>query len=129
GRCPRRRGEAGAAAPSPPPPRPPPPPLPAGLEQLARGDDDALAPRILGEAGNVALPKLLLDVPLPPPPPLPTLGALKLPPLPEIRLPRLLDVVETSVSGAPGRLNSFDQYVPGFSITFLMLVMLLAIAI
>jgi ABC-2 type transport system permease protein len=123
----RAREQAGRFADRIPPP-PDPPSLPAGLEQLARGDDDALATRILGEAGNVALPKLLLDVRLPPLPALPTLGAPTLPPLPEIRLPRLLDVSETSVSGAPSRLNSFDQYVPGFSITFLMLGMLIGVA-
>ena len=49
-------------------------------------------------------------------------------PPPEIRLPRLPGIEETSVSGAPQRLNSFDQYVPGFSITFLMLGMLLGVA-
>jgi ABC-2 type transport system permease protein len=123
----RAREQAGRFADRIPPP-PDPPTLPAGLEQLARGDDDALATRILGEAGDVALPKLLLDVTLPPPPALPTLGVPALPRLPEIRLPRLLDVIETSVSGAPSRLNSFDQYVPGFSITFLMLGMLIGVA-
>jgi ABC-type multidrug transport system permease subunit len=109
-------------------PPPDPPILPAALERLARGDDDALATRILGEPGNVVLPKLPLDLALPPVPALPALDAPGLPPLPEIRLPRLLDVIETSVSGAPSRLNSFDQYVPGFSITFLMLGMLIGVA-
>jgi ABC-type multidrug transport system permease subunit len=110
------------------PPPPEPPTLPAGLEQLARGDDDALATRILGEPGDVALPKPLLDLTLPPLPAPPALEVPALPPLPELRLPRLLDVIETSVSGAPSRLNSFDQYVPGFSITFLMLGMLIGVA-
>jgi ABC-2 type transport system permease protein len=110
------------------PPPPEPPTLPAGLEQLARGDDDALATRILGEPGDVTLPKLTLDLRLPPLPAPPALEVPAFPPLPEIRLPRLLDVIETSVSGAPSRLNSFDQYVPGFSITFLMLGMLIGVA-
>src|SRR5262249_56716466 len=98
-----------------------PPTLPASLAELARGDDDAIATRVLGEPQEVTLPKLPLDIALPPVPAAPTLATPLLPPLPEIRLPRLLDVVERSVSGAPSRLNSFDQYVPGFSITFLML--------
>jgi ABC-type multidrug transport system permease subunit len=110
----------------PPPPEPPTPP--AALERIARGDDDALATRILGEPGDVALPKLTLDFALPSLPEAPALAVPALPSIPDIRLPRLLDVIETSVSGAPSRLNSFDQYVPGFSITFLMLGMLIGVA-
>ena len=110
------------------PPPPDPPTLPAALERLVRGDDEALASRILGEPGDTALPTLSLDIALPSVPALPALVAPRLPPLPDMRLPRLLDVLETSVSGAPSRLNSFDQYVPGFSITFLMLGMLIGVA-
>jgi ABC-type multidrug transport system permease subunit len=110
------------------PPPPEPPTLPAELDRIARGDDDALATRILGEPGDVALPKLTLDLALPSLPQPPALAAPALPSVPDIRLPRLLDVIETSVSGAPSRLNSFDQYVPGFSITFLMLGMLIGVA-
>jgi len=123
----RARQEAGRYADRIPPP-PDPPTLPASLAELARGDDDAIASRVLGEPGEVTLPKLPLDIALPPVPAAPTLATPVLPPLPEMRLPRLLDVVETSVSGAPSRLNSFDQYVPGFSITFLLLGMLLGVA-
>jgi ABC-type multidrug transport system permease subunit len=110
------------------PPPPEPPTLPAELDRIARGDDDALATRILGEPGDVALPKLTLDLALPSLPQPPALAAPALPSVPDIRLPRLLEVIETSVSGAPSRLNSFDQYVPGFSITFLMLGMLIGVA-
>lgn len=110
------------------PPPPEPPTLPAELDRIARGDDDALATRILGEPGDVALPKLTLDLALPSLPQPPALDAPALPSVPDIRLPRLLEVIETSVSGAPSRLNSFDQYVPGFSITFLMLGMLIGVA-
>jgi ABC-type multidrug transport system permease subunit len=109
-------------------PPPEPPALPAALERLAHGDDDALATRILGEPGDVALPKLTVDLALPSLPELPAIAAPTLPSIPDIRLPRLLEVIETSVSGAPSRLNSFDQYVPGFSITFLMLGMLIGVA-
>src|SRR5262249_23351773 len=123
----RAREQAGRYADRIPPP-PDPPTLPASLAELARGDDQALPSRGLGEPGELTLPKLPLDIALPHVPAAPTLEAPALPSLPEIRLPRLLDVVETSVSGAPSHLNSFDQYVPGFSITFLLLGMLLGVA-
>jgi len=121
------REKAGSFAARIPPP-PDPPSLPEALELLARSDDDALVSRIVGEPADIALPNLSFDLALPPVPDLPALGAPTLPPLPAIRLPRLLEVIETSVSGAPSRLNSFDQYVPGFSITFLMLGMLIGVA-
>jgi len=121
------RAKAGRFADRIPPP-PDPPTLPAALDGLVHGDDDALARRVLGEPDDVTLPKLSVDLALPPVPDLPALTLPAFPSLPGIRLPRLLDVIETSVSGAPSRLNSFDQYVPGFSITFLMLGMLIGVA-
>src|SRR5262249_60671586 len=85
-----------------PTPRPrAPPTLPASLAELARGDDEALASRVLGEPGELTLPKLPLDIALPHVPAAPTLEAPALPSLPEIRLPRLLDVVAPDVSCAP----------------------------
>jgi ABC-type multidrug transport system permease subunit len=110
------------------PPPPEPPTLPAAVERIARGNDDTLATSILGEPGDVTLPKLSFEVVPPALPDAPALIVPALPSIPDIRLPRLLDVIETSVSGAPSRLNSFDQYVPGFSITFLMLGMLIGVA-
>src|SRR5262249_22420531 len=123
----RAREEAGRYADRIPPP-PDPPTLPAGLAELARGGNDGIATPVLGEAAGLTPSQLPPGIAPPPPPAAPTLATPVLPPLPEIRLPRLLDVVETSVSGAPSRLNSFDQYVPGFSITFLLLGMLLGVA-
>jgi ABC-2 type transport system permease protein len=72
------------------------------------------------------LPKIELAVPALPA--LPEIVTPPLRPLPVLSLPRLPGIAEASVTGAPKRLNSFDQYVPGFSITFLMLGMLLGVA-
>lgn len=107
---------------------PEPPVLPPELETLANADASAIAARVVegGTPPDIALPRIELELP-----PLPALPEVVVPPLralPEIRLPRLPGIVEESVSGAPQRLNSFDQYVPGFSITFLMLGMLIGVA-
>jgi len=111
------------------PPPPEPPVLPVELEALRGTHGDALASRIVGAASDSDLSEIPhLELTLPPLPRPPQFAAPPLQPLPEIRLPRLLEMVETSVSGAPSQLNSFDQYVPGFSITFLMLGMLLGVA-
>jgi ABC-2 type transport system permease protein len=45
------------------------------------------------------------------------------------RLPGMLAVEETSVTGAPWQLNTFDQNVPGFGITFLLLGVLLGVSL
>jgi ABC-type multidrug transport system permease subunit len=110
------------------PPPPEPPALPPELETLARADASAIAARVVegGVPPDIALPRLTIDVPALPA--LPDVTVPPLRPLPELRLPRLPGIAEASVSGAPQRLNSFDQYVPGFSITFLMLGMLLGVA-
>jgi ABC-type multidrug transport system permease subunit len=124
----KAREQAGSYADRIPPP-PEPPALPPGLDDLAHGDARAIAGRIVGDRIELDpgdLPRI--DLRLPSLPPTPEIVAPRLQPLPAIRLPRLPDIEETSVSGAPQRLNSFDQYVPGFSITFLMLGMLLGIA-
>jgi ABC-2 type transport system permease protein len=46
-----------------------------------------------------------------------------------VQLPGTLAIEETSVTGAPSRLNTFDQNVPGFSVTFLLLGMLLGVSL
>src|SRR5438552_2312418 len=92
----------------------------------ARADPDAVAARLMASDGGApTLP------PLAPPAP-PALPALDLPPLPEPpagRLPGPLALEETSVTGAPRRLNSFDQNVPGFGVTFLLLGVLLGVSL
>jgi ABC-type multidrug transport system permease subunit len=108
---------------------PPPPELPAvppQVEELARTDPGALAARLLPPDGGMALPSP------PVPPALPPLPAFDLPPLPEPprgRLPGPLAIEETSVTGAPRRLNTFDQNVPGFGVTFLLLGVLLGVSL
>lgn len=110
------------------PPPPTPPALPPELETLARADTSAIAARVIegGTPPRIELPRI--DVAVPPLPALPAITVPPLRPLPELRLPRLPGIDEASVTGAPKVLNSFDQYVPGFSITFLMLGMLIGVA-
>src|SRR5262249_50115433 len=96
------------------------------LADLARADPATLAERLLPRGDEPTLPAL------PEPPALPTLPALVLPELPSLdgaRLPGTLEIEETSVTGAPSRLNTFDQNVPGFSITFLLLGVLLGVSL
>lgn len=110
-------------------PAPPEPPaLPPELQTLANADTGAIAARVIegGAAPKIELPKI--DLTVPPLPALPEITVPALRPLPDLRLPRLPGIAEASVTGAPKRLNSFDQYVPGFSITFLMLGMLIGVA-
>ena len=106
------------------PPPPAPPPVPSAVAALAGTDATVLAERIMPpeelELPHVALPAV------------PTLPALDFPAFPELTvalLPGSVDVAEASVTGAPRRLNAFDQNVPGFSVTFLLLGMLLGVSL
>jgi ABC-type multidrug transport system permease subunit len=71
-------------------------------------------------------------VQLPPPPPLPKPPVIA---MPEIELPAAphvpgrLDFDERDVSGGSSHINTFDQNVPGFSVTFLLLGMLLGVSL
>jgi ABC-type multidrug transport system permease subunit len=123
----RAREAAGSYADRIPPP-PEPPALPPELQTLANADTAAIAARVIegGTPPTIALPKI--DIAVPPLPALPEIAVPPLRALPELRLPRLPGIDEASVTGAPKVLNSFDQYVPGFSITFLMLGMLIGVA-
>jgi ABC-type Na+ efflux pump permease subunit len=108
-------------------PRPPDPPaVPPALAKLARTKPDALAARLVPP---VSLPRLpTVELPSLPAPP----AGFHLPELPDppaARLPGMLDIKEKSVTGAPRAFNTFDQNVPGFSITFLLLGMLLGISL
>jgi len=88
-----------------------------------------LVERLAGSA-PVAPPRITFSR-LPPatPPVFPVLVVPILPAPPSVRLPGTLEVEETSVTGAPLRLNTFDQNVPGFSVTFLLLGMLLGVSL
>jgi ABC-type multidrug transport system permease subunit len=121
----------------PPPPAFPTPPVPAVLAELSKPIDLALAPPHLPDpsaAGAGAVPALSIKLPaLPPPPALPTaqlraaLEALAPAVLPAI--PGTLGWTERSATGGNTNVNSFDQYVPGFGITFLLIGMLLGISL
>ena len=52
-----------------------------------------------------------------------------LPEFPSAALPGAIGLREESVTGAPQRLNTFDQNVPGFSVTFLLLGMLFGVSL
>jgi ABC-2 type transport system permease protein len=62
-------------------------------------------------------------------PEVPSLALPALPVPPATRLPGSLAITETSVTGAPLRFNTFDQNVPGFSVTFLLLGVLLGVSL
>jgi ABC-type multidrug transport system permease subunit len=109
----------------PPPTMPDPPPQ---VAELATGDAAALAARLLPSAAPVTLPTAPA-IDLPAPPTLPELALPTFPEPPHAVLPGSLAIDETSVTGAPPKLNTFDQNVPGFSITFLLLGMLLGVSL
>ena len=119
------REQAGRLADRVPPP-PEPPGVPPALEELASADPDAVAARLVAPDGAApTLPPVAASAP-------PALPAFDLPSLPEPpagRLPGPLALEETSVTGAPRRLNTFDQNVPGFGVTFLLLGVLLGVSL
>lgn len=111
-------------------PAPPPlPTIPLAVSELARLDTATLIERLTNDA---RVPPPRIDLPRLPMPVAPSLPALELPVLPappSLRLPGTIAIAETSVTGAPQRLNTFDQNVPGFSVTFLLLGMLLGVSL
>ncbi len=123
----------------PPPPAFPTPPAQAAVAELAKPIDLAFSPPHLPDqlaqaTGDTAAPAWSIKLPPPPPPPaLPgpqlraDLEAISPAALPVI--PGTLGWDERSVNGAPANVNSFDQYVPGFGITFLLIGMLLGISL
>jgi ABC-type multidrug transport system permease subunit len=109
---------------------PPPPSFPEMPAELAELAGDAPLPLRLPTAGPLHLalppvPKLVLP-PLPTPPVV-ELPEITLPPLPV--LPAGLEITETNLTGGPLHINTFDQNVPGFSVTFLLLGMLLGVSL
>jgi ABC-2 type transport system permease protein len=103
--------------------------VPPELAELARADVETAIGRLVpAGAGRIDLPPMP-PVELPALPSVPALSMPVPPELPDVRLPSLLAIEETSVTGAPRRLNTFDQNVPGFSVTFLLLGMLLGVSL
>ena len=120
-----RRLAGSHAADIPPPPQFP--EMPDALRQLA--GDGALPIRLPSP------PPLRLSLPAPPKlelPAIPTPPAIE---LPEFHLPAPpalaggLKIFETNLTGGPLHINTFDQNVPGFSVTFLLLGMLLGVSL
>ena len=121
----------------PPPPAFPTPPAPAALAELSKPIDLAIAPPRLPDPSDVGTPTApKLSIKLPPAPPLPAL------PTPQLRadlealaaavlpiIPGTLGWAERSATGSNANVNSFDQYVPGFGITFLLIGMLMGISL
>ncbi len=104
------------------------PVVPPDLATFANGALDATAADLVEGADA---PLRIPSVPrlrVPDVPELPSLTVLALPLVPSVQLPGALAIEEASVTGAPRRLNTFDQNVPGFSVTFLLLGMLLGIS-
>lgn len=112
------------AADIPPPPKFP--ELPRELQKIVEGERPPV---------KVQLPEIKIDLPELHLPQLPAL-----PPLPNLELPEfdvgepppapsVLAIEEVNLSGGPAHINTFDQNVPGFAVTFLMLGMLLGISL
>jgi ABC-type multidrug transport system permease subunit len=115
----------------------------AELRRLAGSHADQIPPPPELPEPPAALTQLLATGPvlpkpappaitLPAPPPLPKPPVLDLPlielPSPP-PLPGTLGIEEHDVSGGPSSINTFEQNVPGFSVTFLLLGMLLGVSL
>jgi ABC-type multidrug transport system permease subunit len=121
------RKAAGARAGDIPAP-PTPPQVPAELAQLADTDPEVLVARLFGPVEGQVLPGSV-DLELPS---IALPSAIELPEIPEAPSTGMsgsLEIAEQSATGAPRRLNTFDQNVPGFSVTFLLLGMLLGVSL
>ncbi|HZP44267.1 MAG TPA: ABC transporter permease [Candidatus Binataceae bacterium] len=120
----------------PAPPAFPPAPSAATVAALTQPLDLSEAERPLSEASPVApFRDQSITVALPPAPPLPQLpldrlrndlAAIATLPVPVV--PGVLGWEEAPAAGASLNVNAFDQYVPGFGITFLLIAMLMGLA-
>ena len=131
------KAAAGSHASSiPPPPAFPTPPAPAALAELAKPIDLSFAPPPLPMVAASDAAAAAASIKLPAPPTAPAL------PVPQLRAdlealapatipisPGTLGWAERAVSGGSANVNSFDQYVPGFGITFLLIGMLMGISL
>jgi ABC-type multidrug transport system permease subunit len=113
----------------PAPPQWPTPPSQAQLAELSN-PLDLSAPRV-AVASSTALPDIAIRLP-----PLPKLPDLRAIPDPVYRvsqtapsLPGILGWRERSITGGDPKVNTFDQYVPGFGITFLLVDMLWGVGV
>ncbi len=121
----------------PPPPAFPVPPSPAALAELSRPIDLAIPPPHLPDSAAVAAStRSTLSIKLPAMPPMPALPTTQLHADLEALSPAALPIIpgtlgwtELSATGGVANINSFDQYVPGFGITFLLIGMLMGISL
>lgn len=120
----------------PQPPAFPTPPAQAVLAELAKPIDIAIVPAQLPVAAGAASAVGSVSIKLPPPPAPPALPGPQLRADLEALIPAVMPVIpgtlgwaERSISGAHTKVNSFDQYVPGFGITFLLIGMLMGISL
>jgi ABC-type multidrug transport system permease subunit len=107
------------------PPPPSFPEIPAAVQQLVDGRVALQLPTPRPIHLTIVAPKLEL-APVPSPPVV-TLPALALPAPPVAG--GALTIAETNLTGGPLHINTFDQNVPGFSVTFLLLGMLLGVSL
>ncbi len=108
------------------PPPPAFPELPAQIEDLMSGRPLVRVPPV-GELTVTAPPLRLPELPTPPEPPTIDVPDITVPESPAI--PGALSIDEVNVGGGPKTINTFDQNVPGFSVTFLLLGMLLGVSL
>jgi ABC-type multidrug transport system permease subunit len=121
----------------PPPPAFPTPPSPAALAELSKPIDLAIPPPHLPDSSGAGAAAIsTLSIKLPAMPPLPTLPVTQLRADLEALAPAALPIIpgtlgwaERSATGGDANVNSFDQYVPGFGITFLLIGMLMGISL
>jgi ABC-type multidrug transport system permease subunit len=109
----------------PPPPAWPAPPDPDALAELSKPLDVPVAP-----PPSIAAPKLAITLaPMPPFPDFEPVAGLDSISGGAPALPGTLGWTERSPHGGGTRVNAFDQYVPGFGITFLLIGMLMGISL
>lgn len=121
----RLRELAGSRADAIPPP-PSFPELPAALASFLDADAPLALPPF--DTHAFTLPPLpAIDLPPLPPAPVLQLPEIDLPPAPVP--PGTLHIDEEPVGGGSSHINTFDQNVPGFSVTFLLLGMLLGVSL
>lgn len=121
----RRAGSRAADIP-PPPSFPEPPPELAAL--LASGPShEGIALPALPDVAKLAAPPPNLALPTAPKLPRLDLPAFELPALPPP--PGALRIEEINLDGGSSTINTFDQNVPGFSVTFLLLGLLLGVSL
>ncbi|HEV3113107.1 MAG TPA: ABC transporter permease [Candidatus Binataceae bacterium] len=113
----------------PAPPQWPTPPSQAQLAELSKPLD--FNPPRVDAASSAALPNIAIR--FPPLPVLPDLRSIPDPAYPVSQtapqLPGILGWRERSITGGDARVNTFDQYVPGFGITFLLVDMLWGVGV